>query len=135
MEKVKKSDFIKLNDTDKCKLMIKIIRRRSGIYKGVIVMNEITRETRKESYEKIQLKKKNKIIYENLGNEEFTARELANKMHNTFDEDGNRLLRTAERQETAPRLTELVKLGLVKVISKKFDEMSGCKVAVYRKVE
>lgn len=98
-------------------------------------MNEITQETRKESYGKIQLKKKNKIIYENLGNEEYTARELANKMHNTFDEDGNRLLRTAERQETAPRLTELVKLGLVKVISKRYDEISGCNVAVYRKVE
>lgn len=98
-------------------------------------MNEITQKTRKESYGKIQLKKKNKIIYENLGNEEYTARELANKMHNTFDEEGNRLLRTAERQETAPRLTELVKLGLVKVISKRYDEISGCNVAVYRKVE
>lgn len=98
-------------------------------------MGGITQKTRKESYEKIQLKKKNKIIYENLDNGEYTARELANKMHNSFDEDGNRLLRTAERQETAPRLTELVKLGLVEVIAKKYDEISGCNVAVYRKAE
>lgn len=82
-------------------------------------MNNITKETRKESFEKLQLKKKSKLIYENLENGEYTARELAIKMHNTFDEEGNRLLRTAERQETAPRLTELVDLDLVEVVKKK----------------
>lgn len=96
-------------------------------------MNNITKETRKESFEKIQLKKKCKLIYEQLGSGEYTARELAIKMHNEIDEDGNRLIRTAERQETAPRLTELVDLGLVEVIKKKYDEISGCNVAVYRR--
>lgn len=96
-------------------------------------MNNITKETRKESFEKIQLKKKNKLIYEQLGNGEYTARELAIKMYNTTDEDGNRLLRTAERQETAPRLTELVELDLVESIKKKYDEISGCNVAVYKR--
>lgn len=98
-------------------------------------MNNITKETRKESFEKIQLKKKCKLIYEQLGSGEYTARELAIKMYNTTDEDGNRLIRTAERQETAPRLTELVDLGLVKVIDKKYDELSGCKVAIYKRNE
>lgn len=98
-------------------------------------MNNITKETRKESFEKIQLKKKCKLIYEQLGNGEYTARELAIKMYNTKDQDGNRLIRTAERQETAPRLTELVDLGLVKVIDKKYDELSGCKVAIYKRNE
>lgn len=97
-------------------------------------MNEITKQTRKESFNKIQLKNKNKLIYEQLGNGEYTARELAKKMYNTKDKDGNRLLRTAERQETAPRLTELVDLGLVETIKKKYDPKSGCKVAVYKKV-
>lgn len=76
-------------------------------------MNNITKETRKESFEKIQLKKKCKLIYEQLGSGEYTARELAIKMYNTKDQDGNRLIRTSERQETAPRLTELANLGLV----------------------
>ena len=81
---------------------------------------EITKETRAESYKKIQLKRKSKLIYENLGDGEYTARELAIKMHNLFDEDGNRLLRTAERQEVAPRISELVDDGLVKVVGKKY---------------
>lgn len=98
-------------------------------------MNNITKQTRKESFEKTQLKKKNKLIYEQLGNGEYTARELAIKMYNTKDKDGNRLLRTAERQETAPRLTELAKLDLVEVIKKKYDKESGCSVAVYRRKE
>lgn len=43
------------------------------------------------------------------------------------------LTRTAERQETAPRLTELVEYDLVEVVGKKFDLISGCKVAVYKR--
>ncbi len=96
-------------------------------------MNVITKQTRKESYEKIKLKKKCKLIYEQLESGEYTARELSKKMYNTKDEEGNRLLRTAERQETAPRLTELVNLDLVEVVKKKYDEESGCSVAVYKR--
>lgn len=98
-------------------------------------MNRITKQTRKESFEKIQLKNKNKLIYEQLGSGEYTARELAIKMYNTKDEQGKRLLRTAERQETAPRLTELVELNLVEVVKKKYDEISNCSVAVYKRKE
>lgn len=43
-------------------------------------MNNITKETRKESYEKLELKKKSKLIYDNLDGE-YTARELANKLY------------------------------------------------------
>lgn len=43
-------------------------------------MNNITRETRKESFGKIQLKRKCKLIYDNLDGE-YTARELANKLY------------------------------------------------------
>lgn len=96
-------------------------------------MNYITKQTRKESFEKVQLKNKNKIIYEQLGDGEYTARELATKMYNTKNKEGKRLLRTAERQETAPRLTELVKLDLVEVVKKKYDKESNCRVAVYKR--
>ena len=43
------------------------------------------------------------------------------------------LTRTAERQETAPRLTELVEYDLIEVVGKKFDSISNCKVAVYKR--
>ena len=42
-------------------------------------MNNITKETRKESYKKLELKKKSKLIYDNLDGE-YTARELAKKL-------------------------------------------------------
>lgn len=42
-------------------------------------MNQITRETRKESLKKIELSGKTKLIYEEL-EEEMTARELAKKL-------------------------------------------------------
>lgn len=98
-------------------------------------MDNITKITRKESFNKLNLKKKCKLIYEQLGSGEYTARELAIKMYNTIDDEGNRLIRTAERQETAPRLTELVDLGLVETTKKKYDEISGCNVAVYKRME
>lgn len=62
------------------------------------------------------------------------------KIENTQQENQQRnylrsgLIRTAERQETAPRLTELVELGLVEVVKKKFDKISGCNVAVYKRI-
>lgn len=43
------------------------------------------------------------------------------------------MTRTAERQETAPRLTELVEYDLVEVVGKRFDLISKCKVAVYKR--
>lgn len=43
-------------------------------------MENITKETRKESYRKLELKKKSKLIYDSLDGE-YTARELANKLY------------------------------------------------------
>lgn len=96
-------------------------------------MNNITTQTRKESYKKLDSSRKRKLIYECLEDKEYTARELATKMYNTIDKNGDRLLETEARQEVAPRLTELEKLGLIETVSKKQDERSGRKVAVYRK--
>lgn len=101
-------------------------------------MNSITKETRKESFEKLKLKKKCKLIYDQLGEGEYTARELAIKMYNTIDKEENRLLRTAERQETAPRLTELVELGLVEAtglsdreVRRQISELKKQRVVLY----
>lgn len=44
-------------------------------------MNEILKETRKQSYKNSNLKTKTKLVFEELGNEELTARELAIKMY------------------------------------------------------
>lgn len=143
MKKVINENDIRIaNNIERCRLLIAIIERTSNIhtrYNNTLNecenMDKITKETRKESFEKIQLKKKCKLVYEQLGSGEYTARELATKMYNTKNENGERLTRTAERQETAPRLTELLKLGLVEVVNKKYDEISGCTVAVYKRKE
>lgn len=51
-------------------------------------MDNITKETRKESYKKLELKKKSKLIYDNLDGE-YTARELANKLYKKrFNKNG-----------------------------------------------
>lgn len=53
-------------------------------------MNNITKETRKESYKKLELKKKSKLIYDNLDGE-YTARELANKLYKKrFNKDSRK---------------------------------------------
>lgn len=98
-------------------------------------MNNITTQTKLESYKKLDSSRKRKLIYECLENGEYTARELAKKMYRTIDKNGERLLETESRQEVAPRLTELEKLGLVEVVDKRQDERSRRKVAVYRKKE
>ena len=43
-------------------------------------------------------------------------------------------LSTADRNTTAPRLTELEKRGIVKVIGKKKCDWTGKQVAVYKKI-
>lgn len=98
-------------------------------------MNNITTQTKSESYKKLDSSRKRKLIYECLENGEYTARELAKKMYRIIDKNGERLLETEARQEVAPRLTELEKLGLVEVVDKRQDERSGRKVAVYKRKE
>ena len=43
------------------------------------------------------------------------------------------LIRTAERQETAPRLTEMVECNVIEIVGKKFDSMSNRNVAIYKR--
>lgn len=66
-------------------------------------MDNITKETRKESYKKLELKKKSKLIYDNLDGE-YTARELANKLYKKrFDQDS----RKARNSTTSNRISRV----------------------------
>lgn len=88
----------------------------------------ITTDTRFESLEKLDRNGLYSLIlstlYDNKENG-LTAREVAVILYNQG------LLRSNERQATAPRLTELVDDGRVVIIGKRFDEISLRNVAVY----
>ena len=88
----------------------------------------ITTDTRFESLEKLDRHGVYNLILSTLhDNKEngLTAREVAVILYNQG------LLRSNERQATAPRLTELVDDGRVIIIGKRFDEISLRNVAVY----
>ena len=88
----------------------------------------ITTDTRFESLEKLDRTGLYNLILSTLhDNKEngLTAREVAIILYNQG------LLRSNERQATAPRLTELVDDGRVVIIGKRFDEISLRNVAVY----
>ena len=87
----------------------------------------ITTITRQLSFEDI--KPKRKIRYEQILDRLMTgiktAKEIAVEL---FDLE---LIPSTERNYTAPRLTELEKMGLVKAVDKKKCQYTGKKVAVY----
>ena len=87
-----------------------------------------TLETRSESYETVDKKKRYKQIIEILKENPkgLTAKEIACVMYS------NRLIPTNERNFTAPRLTELSKEGKVEPIGKKKCTFTGKTVAVYK---
>ena len=90
----------------------------------------ITSQTRQLSFEDIKPKRKIRYmqILENL-NEPKTAKELAVDLYKLG------FIPSDERNYTAPRLTELVKMHLVKTTGKKICKWTGKKVAVYEKVK
>ena len=94
-------------------------------------MNSTTLETRQLSFTDIQDKKKKRYeqILNRLGNREMTAKEIAVEMFELG------MIASTERNYTAPRLTELEKMGYVEVIGKKKCEWTGKMVAVYRRKE
>lgn len=90
---------------------------------------KITTETRQLSFNDIQEKTKKRYeqILDRLDKPK-TAKEIAVEMFELG------LIPSTERNYTAPRLTELEKMGLVKAIDKKKCEYTGKTVAVYEKV-
>ena len=88
----------------------------------------ITAETRQLSFEDI--KPKRKIRYEQILDRLMTGSKTAKEIAVELFELN--LIPSTERNYTAPRLTELEKMGFVETIDKKKCEYTGKKVAVYR---
>lgn len=90
---------------------------------------KITTKTRQLSFNDIQEKTKKRYeqILDRLDKPK-TAKEIAVEMFELG------LIPSTERNYTAPRLTELEKMGLVKAIEKKKCEYTGKTVAVYEKI-
>lgn len=90
----------------------------------------ITYETRQMSFEDI--KEKQKIRYIQILdrlNKPKTAKEIAVELYDLG------ITPSTERNYTAPRLTELEKMGYVKAIDKKKCQYTGKTVAVYERTE
>lgn len=88
----------------------------------------ISTDTRFESMRRINKNKMYSLIISALksANEDgLTARECALQLYN----EGKIL--DHNRQMTAPRLTELVDKGVVELIGKRFDDLTGRMVGVY----
>ena len=90
----------------------------------------ITQQTRQLSFNDIQEKKKIRYvqILDRLDKPK-TAKELAVEL---FDLG---IIPSTERNYTAPRLTELEKMGYVKAIDKKKCQYTGKTVAVYERTQ
>lgn len=88
-----------------------------------------TKQTRRASNQEVRRDKKNRMILEQLSYGPATAREIAVILHR----QGRTL--TEERNETAPRLTEMMQNGIVEVCGKRKDSKTGRKAAIYRIVE
>lgn len=84
-----------------------------------------TLDTRSESNETVDKKKRYKQIIEVLKGKQMTAKEIAVEMCNKG------YIPTSERNFTAPRLTELSKQGIVEPIGKQRCEYTGKTVAIY----
>ncbi|HBB28159.1 MAG TPA: hypothetical protein DC000_02730 [Clostridiales bacterium] len=83
-------------------------------------MNQVTRETRLESYLSTGHETRYKEILNVLKNKKMTAREVAYA------------LGYVELNAVRPRLTELEQKGIVEIIGKVKDEISERSVAIYK---
>lgn len=90
----------------------------------------ITFETRQLSFEDIQTKRQIRYdqILDRLDKPK-TAKEIAVELYELG------LIPSTERNYTAPRLTELEKMGKVVASDKKICKWTGKKVAIYKKIE
>ena len=89
-----------------------------------------TLETRTESYESVDRKKRYKQIIEILyGGKEMTAKEIAVEMWNKG------YIPTSERNFSHPRISELLKVGVVDCIGKKKCSYTNKMVSVFKLLE
>ena len=92
-------------------------------------MSKITKETRAASLKKTErtLTKRHNQVLAILDNQEMTAQEIATEMYKRG------ICPTDTRNNAAPRLTELEKMGKVEEVCKVNCSITNRKVAVYRK--
>ena len=91
-------------------------------------MENITKETRRESYHAVlpTLTARQETILQILKDcGDMTAQEIATELHRRG------ITPTDERNFSAPRLTELADMGLVLAVKKKICEKTGKRVSVW----
>ena len=116
---------MKLSDDYYCEGQMTIYDFRDG-YKKRKGGETTTLETRAEAGETVDKRKRYSQIIECLIEcSEMTAKEIAVVMMQKG------YIPTSERNFTAPRLTELSKMGVVEPVGKKICTYTGKKVAVY----
>lgn len=91
--------------------------------------SRITKQTRRASNQEVQRGKKRDMILEQLAYGPATAHEIAEVLYR------KKKVLTSSRDETGPRLTEMMKEGIVEVCGKRKDSSTGRKAAIYRIVE
>lgn len=94
-------------------------------------MNQTTKETRRESYEAVlpKVKDRARLILETLGDKEMTVSEITEELVSSGD------IPYFNRNYVAPRLTELKDMGIVETCGRRKATRSASTEAVWRKKE
>ena len=94
-------------------------------------MNEITKETRRESYDAIlpKVKERARLVLETLGARSMTVSELTEELVKAGK------IPYFNRNYVAPRLTELKDMGIVETCGRRKSTRSDATEAVWRRVE
>ena len=93
-------------------------------------MNETTKQTRRESYDAVlpKVKERARLILETLGSKEMTVSEITEELVNTGK------IPYFNRNYVAPRLTELKDMGIVETCGRRKATRSDATEAVWRRV-
>lgn len=93
-------------------------------------MNKTTKETRRESYDAIlpKVKERARLILETLGSKEMTVSEITEELVNSGK------IPYFNRNYVAPRLTELKDMGIVETCGRRKATRSDATEAVWRRV-
>ena len=94
-------------------------------------MNEITKETRRESYDAIlpKVKERARLVLETLGASSMTVSEITEELVKAGK------IPYFNRNYVAPRLTELKDMGIVETCGRRKATRSDATEAVWRRVE
>ena len=94
-------------------------------------MDEITKETRRESYDAIlpKVKERARLVLETLGARSMTVSELTEELVKAGK------IPYVNRTDVAPRLTELKAMGIVETCGRRKATRSDATEAVWRRTE